>query len=114
MSYNLEIYDSNYLNLREQGLYKADGAVTINYRESLKNQGISDGEIANFERLMKEEINSRRLFARSIEFTKTNLKERAIARANLDVEELLSQGYLNLDLLDEIEDIDSFEIDELF
>ncbi len=40
-------------------------------------------------------------------------RDRAIARAGLDTEELLSQGYIDLDDLASGSDIDDFDIEDL-
>ena len=82
--------DSIYMTALERNLYNADGTVKPHYRKSLKEKGRTDAEIAQYERFMKDEIETNKLFDYRPEARRTNLKDRAIARAGLDVEELLS------------------------
>lgn len=102
-----------FMSILEQNQYRPDGTVRPHFRKYLKEQGRTDAEIAEYERLMKEEIEDRKLWAPTPQERRSSLRDKAIARAGLDVEELLSQGYLNVDQIDEIKDIDSFSIEDI-
>ncbi len=103
--------DSIYMSVLDRNFHNGDGTIKLDYRKYLKEKGITDAEIARRERYMKEEIEDNKLFDYRPGARRT--KDRVIASSGLDVEELLSQGYLNVDELDEIEDLDSFDIDDL-
>jgi hypothetical protein len=99
-------------SILEKSLYELDGTVKPHFREFLKKEGSSSEEIAEFERQMKQEIETRKLFAQGNPVV-LSPRERAIARAGLDVEELLSQGYVAVEDLELKPDLDSFDWEDL-
>jgi hypothetical protein len=99
-------------SILEKSLYESDGTVKAHFREFLRKEGSSSEEIAEFERQMKQEIETRKLFAQGNPVV-LSPKERAIARAGLDVEELLSQGYVAVEDLELKPDLDSFDWEDL-
>jgi hypothetical protein len=96
-------------SMLEKNLYKADGTVRPHFREFLKKQGRTDEEIAQRESRIKREIANRKLYAP----VGSSLRDKIIARAGLDVEELLSQGYLAVEDLEFTEDVDSYNWEDL-
>ena len=102
------IFDS----ILETSLYETDGTVKPHFREFLKKQGKSEAEIARREARKKQEIEDRKLFAQGNPVV-LSPKERAIARAGLDIEELLSQGYVAVEDLELKPDLDSFDWEDL-
>ncbi|MGH2416483.1 MAG: hypothetical protein ACRDEA_22875, partial [Microcystaceae cyanobacterium] len=82
------------------------------FREFLRKKGISEREIANREARKKEDLETRKLFAQGNPVV-LSPKERAIARAGLEVEELLSQGYISVENLELKQDLDSFDFEDL-
>jgi hypothetical protein len=78
----------------------------------LKKQGRTDEEIAQREARMKRTIENRKRFTQGNPVV-SSLKDRVIARMGLDVEELLSQGYLAVEDLEFTDDIDSFNWEDL-
>ncbi|MDV3002853.1 MAG: hypothetical protein N5P05_004508 (plasmid) [Chroococcopsis gigantea SAG 12.99] len=99
-------------SLLEKDLYEEDGTVKPDYREYLEKNGCSEEDIQKFERYQKHEIEMRKLIARANVYPQTP-RDRAIARAGLDTEELLSQGYIDVEDLASGSDIDDFDIEEL-
>lgn len=99
-------------SILERSLYEADGTLKADFREFLRKQGRTEQEIAQHERYMKQEMATRKLFAQGNPVV-LSLKERAIARAGLDVEELLSQGYVAVEDLEFKQDLDSFDWEDL-
>jgi hypothetical protein len=99
-------------SILEKSLYEPDGALKPDFREFLRKEGRSEEEIAQHERYMKQEIETRKLFAQGNPVV-LSLRERAIARAGLDVEELLSQGYIAVEDLEFKQDLDSFNWEDL-
>ena len=99
-------------SILEKSLYEMDGALKPHFREFLRKEGRSEAEIAQHERYMKQEIETRKLFSQGNPVV-LSPKERAIARAGLDVEELLSQGYIAVEDLELKPDLDSFDWEDL-
>lgn len=60
----------------------------------------------------KQKIEDRKLFAQGNPVV-SSLQEKVIARAGLDVEELLSQGYVAVEDLEFKQDLDSFDLEDL-
>ncbi len=96
----------------EKDLYEQDGTLKSDFREFLKKEGRSPEEIAQHEQYMKREIEDRTRFTQGNPVV-SSVQERIIARAGLDVEELLSQGYLAVEDLEFAEDVDSFDWEDL-
>jgi hypothetical protein len=103
-----EIFES----ILEKSLYESDGTIKPHFRDFLRKQGRTSEEIARHEARKKQEIEERKLFAQGKSVV-LNLRERAIARAGLDVEELLSQGYIAVEDLEFKPDLDSFDWEDL-
>jgi hypothetical protein len=103
-----EIFES----ILEKSLYEPDGTIKPHFRDFLRKQGSSPEEIAEFERQMKREIEERKLFAQGNPVV-SSLRERVIARAGLDVEELLSQGYIAAEDLEFNDHPESFDWEDL-
>ena len=99
-------------SILEKSLYESDGTVKPHFREFLIKQGRSEEEIARREARKKQEIEDRKLFAQGNPVV-LSPRERAIARAGLDVEELLSQGYIAAEDLEFKPDLDSFDWEDL-
>jgi hypothetical protein len=99
-------------SILEKSLYELDGTLKPDFRDFLRKQGRSSEEIAQHERYMKQEIEERKLFAQGNPVV-SSLRERIIARAGLDVEELLSQGYIAAEDLEFKQDIGSFNWEDL-
>jgi hypothetical protein len=103
-----EIFES----ILEKSLYEPDGTIKPHFRDFLRKQGRTSEEIARHEARKKQEIEERKLFAQGKSVV-LSLRERAIARAGLDVEELLSQGYIAAEDLEFKPDLDSFDWEDL-
>ncbi len=99
-------------SILEKSLYEADGTIKPHFREFLRKQGRASEEIARREARKKQEIEQRKLFAQGNRVI-LSPKERALARAGLDVEELLSQGYIAVEDLELKQDLDSFDWEDL-
>ncbi|MEG3437855.1 hypothetical protein V0288_12075 [Pannus brasiliensis CCIBt3594] len=99
-------------SLLERDHYEPDGKMKPVLRDRLKERGYSEEEIANIEKRKKEEIEDRKRFAPR-NGRGSSLRDRAIARSGLDVEELLSQGYLDIEDLESGSDPDSFDWEDL-
>jgi hypothetical protein len=93
----------------ERSLYEADGTIKPHFRDFLRKQGRSEAEIAQFQQQKKQEMETRRLFAGGNP-VKLSLSQKAIARSGLEVEELLSQGYI---AVEDLESKNSFDFEEL-
>ncbi|WP_013321081.1 hypothetical protein [Gloeothece verrucosa] len=99
-------------SILERSLYEPDGTIKPHFREFLRKQGSSPEEIAEYERQKKEEIEDRKLFAPRNR-PGSSLRDKIIARAGLDTEELLSQGYIAVEDLETEQDLDSFDWEDL-
>jgi hypothetical protein len=99
-------------SLLEKNLYKADGTVKPHFRDFLLKQGRTEEEIAQFESQKRREIADRKLYA-PVGSEGSSLRDKIIARAGLDVEELLSQGYLAVEDLEFTDDVDSYNWEDL-
>ena len=99
-------------SILEKSLYEADGTIKPHFREFLRKQGRASEEIARREARKKQEIETRKLFAQGNRVI-LSLRERALARAGLDVEELLSLGYIAVEDLELKQDLDSFDWEDL-
>jgi hypothetical protein len=99
-------------SMLEKDLYKPDGTVRPHFREFLIKQGTTKEEIAQFESQKRREIEDRKRFTQGNPVV-SSLKDRVIARIGLDVEELLSQGYLAVEDLEFTEDVDSYNWEDL-
>jgi hypothetical protein len=87
-----EIFES----ILERSLYKPDGTIKRHFRDFLVDRGKSELEIAQFEAQKKLEIEERKLFV-SENHGVFSWREPAIARSGLELEELLSQGYIAIE-----------------
>ncbi|MDV3001144.1 MAG: hypothetical protein N5P05_002750 [Chroococcopsis gigantea SAG 12.99] len=99
-------------SMLEKRFYESDGTMRPEFRDSLIKKGYTEKEIELFERHKKYEIETRKLIARANAYRQTP-RDRAIARAGLDTEELLSQGYIDIEDLASGSNIDDFDIEEL-
>jgi hypothetical protein len=99
-------------SILEKNLYEPDGTIKPHFRDFLRKQGRTSEEIARREARKKQEIEERKLFAQGNPVV-SSLRERVIARAGLDVEELLGQGYIAVEDLEFKQDIDSFDWEDL-
>jgi hypothetical protein len=96
-------------SILEKNLYEPDGTLKPHFREFLRKQGRTEEEIAQHERYTQQEIEERKLWGPS----GSTLKEKIIARAGLDTEELLSQGYVAAEDLESDEGTESFNWEDL-
>lgn len=102
------IFESNL----ERSLYEADGTIKPHFRDFLKKQGRSEAEIEQFQQQKKQEMETRMLFAQG-NSVKLSPSQRVIARSGLEVEELLSQGYIAVEDLESKHDLNSFDFEDL-
>ena len=89
------------MKLVQQRHYNSDGSVTEEFRKYLKETGTSDETIALYEKLQRDEIEDERLFGPTPEEKIARAKNRLIGRSGLNTQELLSEGYLSVDDLDD-------------
>ncbi|ACK70908.1 hypothetical protein PCC7424_2491 [Gloeothece citriformis PCC 7424] len=99
-------------SILERSLYEPDGTIKPHFREFLRKQGRTEEEIAQHQRYMQQEIEDRKLFAPRNR-AGSSLHDKIIARAGLDTEELLSQGYIAVEDLETEQDLDSFDWEDL-
>ena len=88
----------NILSAIEQNYYHSDGDLMEWWKAELRKEGVSEQEIAQLERDKKIQVETIQALANSKPKT---AREQAIERAGLTTEELLSEGYLGLDDLDD-------------
>ena len=99
-------------SMLEKNLYEVDGKIKPHFREFLIKEGRTAEQIDYHERYTKREIADRKLYA-PVASEGSSLRDKIIARAGLDVEELLSQGYLAVEDLEFTEDVDSYNWEDL-
>jgi len=96
-------------SILEQNLYEPDGRVKADFREFLRQAGRSEEEIAQYEQRKRQELEERKLWNSD----GSTLREKLIARAGLDTEALLSQGYVLPEDLEFQPDTDRFNWEDL-
>ena len=92
--------------------YYPDGSVRPEYRKWLKAKGTSDEEIAATEKRTRDEIEDERLYGLTYEEKVENARNRLIGMSGLSTQELLTEGYADVDDIDEYGRVDrrfSFE-----